>query len=145
MARVWFLRMAAGYVARMNGRRFAFRFVRSYQVAGLAFGITPSRCDVQLAEDRLVARFGSWRAEISLEDITDVSITGPYGFAKTAGPPHLTFSDRGLTFATNGDQGVFIESRVPFRGIDPIGLLRHPNLTITVAECDALAAALRRR
>jgi hypothetical protein len=129
----------------MVDRRFPFRFARSYRLAGLAFGVTPSRCDVRLGEDRLVARFGPWRSEILLQDITDVTITGPYGFVKTAGPPHLTFSDRGLTFATNGDRGVFIESKVLFGGIEPIGVLRHPNLTITVAECDALASALRRR
>jgi hypothetical protein len=81
---------------------------------------------------------------VPFEHITDVSVTGPYGFVKTAGPPHLTFSDRGLTFATNGDRGVFIESKVPFRGIEPIGVLRHPNLTVTVAECDALLAMLQR-
>ncbi|TPG28095.1 hypothetical protein [Mycolicibacterium hodleri] len=136
--------MAAGYLPRMVDHCFAFRFARSYQLAAFPFGVTPSTCDVQLGDDRLVARFGPWRTEILLQHITNVSITGPYGFVKTAGPPHLTFGDRGLTFATNGDRGVFIEARVPFRGIEPIGVLRHPNLTITVADCDALSSALRR-
>jgi hypothetical protein len=127
----------------MVDHRFAFRFVRSYRLAALPFGVTPSTCEVRLGEDRLVARFGPWRAEVPFEHIAEVSVTGPYGFVKTAGPPHLTFSDRGLTFATHGDRGVFIVSKVPFRGIEPIGVLRHPNLTVTVAECDALLAMLQ--
>jgi hypothetical protein len=127
----------------MRDRVFGFRFTRSYRVAALAFGVTPSTCIVTLGPDRLVARFGPWRATIELTNIVDVSLTGPYHFVKTAGPAHLSLADRGLTFATNGDQGVCVALRVPVPGIEPTGHLRHPNLTMTVADCDALVAALR--
>jgi len=72
-----------------------------------------------------------------------VSITGPYTFVKTAGPAHLSLADRGLTFATNGDRGVCLMMGEPIPGIDPFGLLRHPNLTLTVADCDGLADAVQ--
>ncbi|WP_156662507.1 hypothetical protein [Mycobacterium sp. 1274761.0] len=94
---------------------------------------------------RLTARFGPWQVQTALDNIADVSITGPYAFIKTAGPGHLSFADRGLTFATNGDRGVCLVMVEPIRGIDPFGLLRHPNLTLTVADCDGLADIVRDR
>lgn len=62
---------------------------------------------------------------------------------KTAGPAHLSLADKGLTFATNGDHGVCPIMRQAVPGIDPFGLLRHPNLTVTVADCDGLVEACR--
>ncbi|MFL6083494.1 MAG: hypothetical protein ACJ74F_09845 [Mycobacterium sp.] len=94
---------------------------------------------------RLTARFGPWHIETALDNIADVNITGPYAFVKTAGPAHLSLADRGLTFATNGDRGVCLIMRDAIAGIDPFGLLRHPNLTLTVADCDGLADAIQDR
>ena len=72
-------------------------------------------------------------------------ITGPYAFWKTAGPARLAITDRGLTFATNGDRGVLVRFANRVRGIDPLGLVRHPELTVTVADVDGLAELLRAR
>jgi hypothetical protein len=94
---------------------------------------------------RLTARFGPWQVQTELDNISDVSITGPYTFIKTAGPAHLSLADRGLTFATNGDRGVCLALVEPIRGIDPFGLLRHPNLTLTVADCDRLVGFVQDR
>lgn len=127
----------------MNSQRFEFRFVRSYRLAALPFGVTPSGCAVAVDDERLRVRFGLWRAETPLDNIAEVTITGPYAFVKTAGPAHLSLADRGLTFASNGDRGVCIAFDRPITGIDPLGVIRHPSLTVTVADCDALAAALR--
>jgi hypothetical protein len=60
----------------------------------------------------------------------------------TIGPAHLSFTDRGLTMATNGDRGVCIRFREPVAGIEPTGRIRHPGLTVTVADCDGLLARL---
>jgi hypothetical protein len=35
--------------------------------------------------------------------------------------------------------------REPIPGIDPVGLLRHPNLTLTVADCEGLVEAVQAR
>ena len=90
----------------------------------------------------LDARFGPWRVRTPLANVVDVAITGPYAFWKTAGPARLAITDRGLTFATNGDRGVLISFRTPVRGLDPLGIVRHPELTVTVAEVDRLAKLL---
>lgn len=124
--------------------QFAFRFDRSYLLPARLFGVTPRTARIAVTDDTLCVRFGPWRVSTALDNITNVSVTGPYAFGKTAGPARLTFSDRGLTFATNGHRGVCMEFCEPIPGIEPLGWLRHPNLTVTAANCDALAAALRR-
>ena len=70
-------------------------------------------------------------------------MNGPYAFPKTAAPVRLVITNRGLAFATNGDRGVLISFSTPVRGLDPLGTLRHPELTVTVADVDRLAALLR--
>jgi hypothetical protein len=125
--------------------RFEFRFVPAYRRAARIFGVTPDRAWVAVHRDVLEARFGPWRLRTPLDNVANVEITGPYGFLKTAGPARLAVTDRGLTFATNGDRGVLIEFRVPVPGIEPLGVLRHPELTVTVADVESLAALLRTR
>jgi hypothetical protein len=62
-----------------------------------------------------------------------------------AGPARLAITDRGLTFATTAAQGVLITFATPVRGLEPLGLLRHPELTVTVRETSRLAALLNER
>jgi hypothetical protein len=98
-----------------------------------------------VGDGALHARFGPWRVSTPLENVTGVALTGPYAFWKTAGPARLAITDRGLTFATNGDRGVLISFRTPVRGLDPLGVVRHPELTVTVADVDGLEELLRGR
>lgn len=125
--------------------RFAFCFARAYRLPAAAFGISPTTAFVDVGDEELDARFGPWRVSTRLANIADVAVTGRYAFLKTAGPARLAITDRGLTFATNGDRGVLISFRSPVRGLDPLGILRHPELTVTVAEVDRLAELLRSR
>jgi hypothetical protein len=123
-------------------RRFAFAFAPAYRRAARGFGVTPAKAWVEVGEDRLRARFGPWRVDTPLSNISDVAVTGPYRFVKTAGPARLAITDRGLTFATNGRRGVRVSFRTPVPGLDPLGLIRHPELTVTVADVDELATVL---
>jgi hypothetical protein len=125
--------------------RFAFTFAPAYRAAARLFGVTPSSAWVDIDESDLDAHFGPWRVVTALANIRDVAETGPYAFFKTAGPARLAITDRGLTFATNGDRGVLISFRSPVRGLDPLGVLRHRELTVTVADVDRLATLLRAR
>src|SRR5438105_2622804 len=122
---------------------FEFAFAAAYRIAACPFGITPKSAWVEVSSDGFEAHFGPWRLTTPLTNVKDVSITGPYRFVKTAGPARLAITDRGLTFASNGDRGVLIRFHSPVRGIDPLGLIQHPELTVTVADVDGLAAALR--
>ncbi|MGH4008043.1 MAG: hypothetical protein ACRDTH_07770 [Pseudonocardiaceae bacterium] len=124
---------------------FPFRFTTPYRVAGLLFGITPSTAMAQVGGGELGVRFGPWRIRTSLANVTSTAVTGPFGFLKTAGPAHLSLADRGLTMATNGARGLCITFREPIPGIEPTGILRHPAITLTVADCWGLAAVLTAR
>jgi hypothetical protein len=125
--------------------RFVFAFASSYRLPARTFGITPATAWVHVDEAGLEARFGPWRVVSPLANVTDVAVTGPYRFAKTAGPARLAITDRGLTFATNGGRGVRISFQTPVRGLDPLGLVRHPELTVTVSQVARLAVLLRQR
>ena len=123
--------------------RFDFAFARSYRATARAFGINASSAWVEVGNETLDVHFGPWRLVTPRANITDVAVTGPYAFWKTAGPARLAITDRGLTFATNGKSGVLISFRTPVRGLDPLGVIRHPELTVTVAEVQGLAKLLR--
>jgi hypothetical protein len=126
-------------------QRFTFRFALAYRRAAIVFGVRPDTTWVDVDADALHARFGPWQLRTPVTNISAVEITGPYAFLKTAGPARLSISDRGLTFASNGDRGVLISFRQPVPGIEPTGKLRHPELTVTVADVEGLASALRAR
>lgn len=70
-------------------------------------------------------------------------LTGGYRLWKTLGPPHISFTDRGLTMATRSREGVCMELVEPVRGARPTSRLRHPGLTVTVADCRGLIEAIR--
>lgn len=124
--------------------QFDFAFDRAFRAAGLAFGITPGRTGVVVDSERLTVRFGMWRVSTPLANVLSAHVTGPYNPLKVIGGPRLSLGDRGLTFATNAHQGVCIGFVRPVKGIDPLGRIAHPGLTVTVADAPALAELLER-
>lgn len=123
---------------------FEFRFDPVYRLAALPFGVMPSTARVEVGDHELAARFGPWRVRTPLDNIAGCTITGGYQRIKTIGPAHLSFTDRGLTFATNPDRGLCIRFHDAVAGIDPTRRIRHPGLTVTVADIEGLQAALTR-
>lgn len=126
----------------MSPQRFAFSWDRRYRIAALPFGTTPGRAWIEVTPTELHVRYGWWSLRSALSNISGVDVTGDYAFVKTAGPPHLSMSDRGITFATNGRRGLCVSFRQPVSGIDPTHRIKHPGATLTVADVDGLAAAL---
>ncbi|MGH3610657.1 MAG: hypothetical protein ACRDRD_21595 [Pseudonocardiaceae bacterium] len=124
---------------------FPFRFTTRYRLTGLPFGVTPATATVRVRDGDLAVRFGPWRVRTTLANVTSTAVTGPFSFLKTAGPAHLSVADRGLTMATHDARGLGITFRKPIPGIEPTGLLRHPAITLTVADCQGLAAVLTAR
>ena len=90
----------------------------------------------------LRVRFGPWRMTVPRSEIDTAQVSGPYRAVKALGV-RLSLADRGLTFGSTAAGGVCVEFTHPRRGIEPFGLLRHPGLTLTVADPDGLVAALR--
>ena len=77
-----------------------------------------------------------------LSNIAEITESGPYKVWKVIGPPRLSVADRGITFATNADRGVCVRFFEPVAGFEPTGRLRHPGITVTVADPDGLVVAL---
>jgi hypothetical protein len=123
---------------------FPFAFDRRFRLPLALLGVTPSRARVTVTADRLVARYGPWSLETGLDNVADVCVTRGYRWYTAIGA-RGSFADRGLTFGTNPDAGVCVRFRHAVPGLEPFGLVRHPGLTMTVDDPDALAAALRRR
>jgi hypothetical protein len=120
--------------------RYSFRFDPAYARLSRVFGVTPGNSWVELEDGELRARYGPWRVRTPLSNIASVDVTGPYRMVKTAGPARLGITDLGLSFTSNGDRGVLLSFREKVRGF---GMLRHPELTVTVEDVDEFAAAVR--
>jgi hypothetical protein len=125
-------------------REFEFAFDRQYRLPALVFGIMPATARVVVTDDELLVRFGPWRLRTTLANVADTQVSTGYAWYRTAGPAHLSLTDRGVTFATTSRRGLCVSFIEPVRAIEPTGVLRHPAATVTVADPEALAAALRR-
>jgi hypothetical protein len=121
---------------------YDFAFALSYRLPALLFGVTPMTTGVTLGPEGLRVRFGPWRLQTAIANVASVQTTGGFRWLTTAGPAHLSFADRGVTFATNGDAAacVTFHARVP--GIDPTRTITHPGATITVADPATFVAHL---
>ncbi|QWC84514.1 hypothetical protein KLP28_13195 [Nocardioidaceae bacterium] len=115
---------------------YDFRFSPVYLAAGLPFGITPMTSGVVLDGEGLRVRYGPWRLRTPLANITGATLTGDFAFLKTAGPPHLSFSDRGVSFTPNGDRAVCLTFRDPVAGIDPTRVIKHPGATLGIRDVE---------
>jgi hypothetical protein len=124
--------------------RFPFAFAPAYRAPALLFGVLPSTAHVDADTGLLRVRFGPWVLRTPWDNIESTTVTGGYAFLKTAGPPHLSFTDHGVTFATNGERGLCLRFHEPVRSLDPSGrFLQHPGATVTVADPEGLADAVR--
>src|SRR5919112_1040401 len=120
--------------------RFPFAFEGRVRPFSLAFGVTPRTAWVEIDDQDLTVRFGLWKLVTPRRNIVDGEVTGPYSFSKVAGPAHLSFADRGVTFATTTQRGVCFRLQEPVPAIAPFGRLPHPGVTVTVADPEGLLA-----
>lgn len=121
--------------------RFDFAFDHIFELVARPLGIGPDSAWVEVGEGVLSVRFGRWVVQTDLDNVESAVLTGPYSLPKVIGPPHLSFRDRGITFATNAQRGVCIHFREPVRGFEPTGRFHAPALTVTVEDAEGLVAA----
>jgi hypothetical protein len=120
---------------------YPFEFDRLARIALAPAGIRPSTSFVRIADEQLTIRYGPWHLETPLSNVLGADVSGPYQWVKVVGP-HLSLTDGGVTFGTNGTAGVCVRFRSPVPGLLPVDWLRHPGVTVTVAQPEALAARL---
>ena len=122
--------------------RFEFAFSRPLSWPLALIGVTPWTAHVDVADGTFAVRFGPWSLATPLSNVQGAEVTGPYLPFKVFGP-HISLADHGATFGTTWRRGVCVRFREPVPAALPGGLLRHPAVTVTVADADGLAAALR--
>jgi hypothetical protein len=137
-------RRDAGADETLSIEQFEFAFDSRFRPFLALIGVTPGTAHVTLTAEQLVARFGPWTCEMAIGNVRDVRRTGPYNWYKAIGP-RGSFIDRGLTFGTTTQSGVCVLLREPVPGLVPVGRLRHPGITFTLAEPERFVASLRRR
>jgi len=94
---------------------FAFDEGRMRALAAL-FGVRPATAWAEVTPEELRVRFGPWRLRSERSNVAGVEITGPYrSWWKVAGPAHLSFVDRGVTFGTNLRRGACVRFHRPVR------------------------------
>ena len=123
-------------------RQFDFAFDGRTRPLLALIGVVPSTAHVTLDGARLVARFGPWSCETTVDNVVSVEISGPYRAHRAIGA-RASFADRGLTFGSTTAGGVCLCFREPVHGLDPFGAVAHPGLTVTVADREGFAAAVR--
>ncbi len=128
--------------AAVDETHYDFAFARSYRLPALVFGVLPRTTGVTLGPQGLLVRFGPWRLRTTIANVAGAEVTGGFGWLRTAGPAHLSLSDRGVTFATNGDAAACVTFHAPVPGIDPTRTLTHPGATITVVDPASFVAHL---
>ena len=121
-------------------KHFGYAIDKRYLPVLLAFLLRPASDGVTLTDEcALVATFGFFKIATPISNITGAHITRNYRWW-TAFGVRMSRVDDGLTFGTNHAGGVCIhfEERVP----SPLRRSGHSALTVTVADLEALTAAL---
>ena len=124
----------------MTPSRFEFDWDARYLRILRLMGVKPSTAWVEV-DDELVVHYGHWHTRTPVTNIARVCVTGPYVPARGVGP-HLSLKDHGITFGTNARRGICTLFRDPITGIDPVGAIKHPGLTLTLADIEGFAAAI---
>ncbi len=122
-------------------RFFPYRLDRRFSAVFTVLGVGDRDGVTLTSDDRLVATYGRKRIESPLANVDHTLRTGPHRWWTAVGL-RLSFADDGLTMGTNFEAGLciaFVE-RIP----KVIGLRDHSALWVSVADPEALAAAIGR-
>jgi hypothetical protein len=120
---------------------FEFAFEPRFRAPLALVGVLPRTARVTVTDDEFDARFGPWRLRTPRANIIDAQVSGPYRSYRAVGP-RLSFADHGATFGSTSRGGVCLLFAEPVSALLPGGLLRHPGLTVTVADPAGLRDAL---
>lgn len=131
-------------MAPMTAKTFQLRFDAPWRWLLRAIGVRRGGAQVELTDDgRLVAIYGPFSVETTIENIKSVQRTGPYRWWRAIGP-RASLADKGFTFGTSSRAGIclcfeeWLESGYVRGG-------RMESLTVTVDDPAGLARALEAR
>jgi hypothetical protein len=123
--------------------RFPFATQRPWRAVLPGAFVDPERSGVELNDLALSVRYGPFLTTTPWNNVRDVTVTGPFRWYRAIGP-RLSLADRGVTYGTSTEAGVCVSFHEPVQGLFA-GRRVHPGLTVTVADPEGLAAAIRAR
>ncbi|MDO3685438.1 hypothetical protein [Micromonospora sp. C28ISP2-4] len=124
-------------------RRFPFRFDPAFRLPLALIGVRPATAWLDWGPDALVVRFGPWLLRTTPGNVTGAELSGPYRWWRAIGP-HLSAADGGVTFGAGLAGGVCLRFAEPVPALLPGPWLRHPAVTVTVADPAAVRDAVVR-
>jgi hypothetical protein len=124
---------------------FSFAFERPLDSWARWFTVVPTRSYVRVDDHGFEAVYGPWRVATVWSNVIGIERTGPYQAWKVGGPAHLSWADRGITMAGTTVGGACLRFREPVRGIDPLGVIRHPAATLGVDDLDGFVRTVEER
>lgn len=121
-------------------QRFPYRLDKRWAALFAALRVD-EQDGVEVGNEEMIATFGRVKMRTPLANIDHTLVTGPHRWYTAVGL-RLSFSDDGLTFGTNHHRGLCIEfiEKIP----KVIGFKDHSALWVSVADPEALAAAIGR-
>lgn len=136
-------RLPGGYARPVTEppRRFGFRFDPAFRLPLALLGVRPETAGVELGPAELTVRFGPWQLRTARGNVTGAEPGGPYRWWRAIGP-RLSLADGGVTFGSSVTAGVCVRFDTPVPGLAPGRWLRHPAVTVTVADPGGLLRAL---
>ena len=121
----------------MAETEFTIRLQPGLRPILVLFGVRPGRASVQLDGQRLVARFGFFRAETPLANIERWDLTGPYRWWRAVGV-RRTLGTHDLSFGGSAHGGLCVH----FREAVHVGRLSVTDLYLTVDDLEGFGKAL---
>lgn len=122
----------------MTPKRFPYRLDKCWAPLFWALGVDDED-GVDVSDSALVATYGRFRVETSLDNVDRTVVTGPHRWYTAVGV-RLSFTDDGLTFGTNHVRGLSISFVHPIPRV--LGPRDHSMLWVSVADPAGLAAAI---
>ena len=123
--------------------RFIFAIDSRYAPFLLAFGVTRSSAWLEIDDEEVVVRFGLVGLTTPVSNIDGYQLSGDYKAYRAIGV-RGSLVDRGITFGSNTRRGLCMTFAEPVPAKPGIGI-KHPGMTVTVADIDGLAAELEAR
>lgn len=124
---------------RPDENTFPYRLDGRWTALFKMLGVNDHDGVVLTEDDRLVVTYGRFRVETPLANVSGTGVTGPHRWWTAVGV-RLSLADDGLTFGTNHHRGLCIEFAEPVPRV--MGFRKHSSLWVSVADPEALAAAL---
>lgn len=119
-------------------RTWPFSFEPKYQPLLALLGIRPDNSMVTTSPEGFEARFGRLSVRTPWSNVKGTQLTRDYRAFKAIGP-RGSMKDRGATFGSNTAEGLCLCFHEPVEALAG-KLMRHPGLTVTVADCAGLQA-----